>query len=61
VIVCRVRGEIIRSVLCNIVHSAMHTYDGPNSSLEWFLSHWAHFIVLRFIFVYVLLHACVVL
>jgi len=30
-----------------------------NSSLDWFLSHWAHFTVLRFIFVYVLLHACV--
>jgi len=25
----------------------------PNSSLEWVLSHWAHFTVLRFIFVYV--------
>ena len=33
----------------------------PNSSLDWVLSHWAHFAVLRFIFVYVLLHACVVL
>ena len=35
--------------------------NGPNSSLEWDLSHWAHFTVLRFIFVDVLLHACVVL
>jgi len=35
--------------------------NGPNSSLEWNLSHWAHFAVLRFIFVYVLLHAYVVL
>jgi len=26
----------------------------PNSSLDWVLSHWAHFTV-----VYVLLHACV--
>jgi len=31
----------------------------PNSSLDWVLSHWAHFTELRFIFVYVLLHACV--
>ena len=31
----------------------------PNSSLDWVLSYWAHFTVLRFIFVYVLLHACV--
>jgi len=49
--------------LCaTIVHSAMHTHmNRPNSSLDWVLSHWAHFTVLRFIFVYVLLHACVVL
>jgi len=26
----------------------------PNSSLDWVLSHWAHFTLLRFIFVYVL-------
>ena len=26
----------------------------PNSSVDWVLSHWAHFTVLRFIFVYVL-------
>ena len=38
-----------------IVHSAMHTHmNRPNSSLDWVLSHWAHFTVLRFIFVYVL-------
>ena len=24
--------------------------NGPNSSLDWVLSHWAHFTVLRFIF-----------
>jgi len=41
------------------VHSAMHTHmNRPNSSLDWVLSHWAHFTVLRFIFVYVL-HACI--
>jgi len=48
----------------------MHTHvNRPNSSLDWVLSHWAHFTVLRFIFVYVcmyflydcILHACVVL
>jgi len=69
VIVWRVRGKIIRSVLCNIVrnncaqcHGQLHTHmNGPNSSLDWVLSHWAHFTVLRFIVVYVLLHACVVL
>ena len=41
----------------------------PNSSLDWVLSYWAHFTVLRFIFVYVctyflhdcILHACVLL
>jgi len=54
VIVWRVRGKIIRSVRCNIVcnncaHS-MHTHmNRPNSSLDWVLSHWAHFTVLRFI------------
>jgi len=38
------------------VHSAMHTHmNRPNSSLDWVLSHWAHFTVLRFIFVCVLL------
>jgi len=61
VIVWRVRGKIIRSVLCNIVRNNCaqcnaHTY--VYSSLNWVLSHWAHFTVLRFIFVYVL-YACV--
>jgi len=29
----------------------MHTHmNRPNSSLDWVLSHWAHFTVLRFIF-----------
>jgi len=46
VIVWRVRGKIIRSVLCNIVCN--------NSSLDWVLLHWTHFTVLRFIFVHVL-------
>jgi len=59
VIVWRVRGKIIRSVLCNIVcnncaQCNAHTYEQTNRSLDWVLSHWAHFTVLRFIFVYVL-------
>ena len=39
-----------------IVHNELHTHlNRPNSSLDWVLSHWAHFTVLRFICVYVLL------
>ena len=55
VIVWSVRGKIIRSVLCNIVcnncaQCNAHTHmNRPNSSLDWVLSHWAHFTVLRFI------------
>jgi len=59
VIVWRARGKIIRSVLCSIVCNSCtqwtaHTYEQTNSSLDWVLSHWAHFTVLRFIFVHVL-------
>ena len=55
VIVWRVRGKTIRSVLCNIVcndcaQCDAHTHEQTNSSLDWVLSHWAHFTVLRFIF-----------
>ena len=51
VIVWRVRGKTIRSVLCNIVcnncaQCNAHTYEHTNSSLDWVLSHWAHFTVL---------------
>ena len=51
VIVWRVRGKTIRSVLCNIVcnncaQCDAHTYEQTNSSLDWVLSHWAHFAVL---------------
>jgi len=61
VIVWRVRGKIIRSVLCNIVRNNCaqcnaHTYEQNYSSLDWVLSHWAHFTVLRFMFV---LYYCV--
>jgi len=44
-IVWRVRGKIIRSVLCNIVCN--------NCAQCTVSSNWAHFTVLRFIFVYV--------
>jgi len=42
----------------------MHTHiNRPNSSLDWVLSHWAHFTVLGFIIVYFMyhciLHACI--
>jgi len=59
-IVWRVRWKIIRSVLCNIVcndcaqRNAHIHVNRHNSSLDWVLSHWAHFTVLIFIFVYVL-------
>ena len=62
VIVWRARGKIIRSVLCSasiVCNSCTqwtaHTHmNRPNSSLDWVLPHWAHFTVLRFIFVYIL-------
>jgi len=53
------------AILCaTVVHSAMHTHmNRPNSSLDCVLSQWAHFTVLRFIFVLCItlftLHACV--
>jgi len=69
-IVWRVRGKL-SGLFCailsaTIVHSAMHRHmNRPNSSLDWGLSHWAHFTVLRLIFVYFvyhcILHVCVVL
>jgi len=51
VIVWRVREKIIRSVLCNTVcnncaqcNAHTHTHiNRPHSSLDWVLSHWAHF------------------
>jgi len=44
------------AVLCaTIVHSELHTHTNrTNSCLDWVLSHWAHFNVLRFVFVYAL-------
>ena len=63
VIVWRVRGKTIRSVLCNIVcnncaQCDAHTYEQTNSSLDWVLSQWAHFTVLRFIFVLCITVCC---
>jgi len=56
-IVWRVRGKLsglFCAILCAaIVHSAMHTHINiPNNSLDWVLSHWAHFTVRKFIFVH---------
>ena len=60
------KGETVKSVLCSIVcnncaQCSAHTYEQTNSSLDWVLSHWAHFTVLRFIFVLCItvLHACI--
>jgi len=57
VIVWRVRGKVIRCVLCNIVCSNCaqcnaYTHEQTNSSLEWVRSHSAHSTVLRSIFVF---------
>ena len=45
------------AVLCaTIVYSELHTHmNRPNSSLDWILSHWAHFTVLKFICVCIIL------
>jgi len=54
-------SDLFCAILCGtIVHSAMHTrMNRPNSSLDWVLSHWTHFTVLGFIFVFVSLYiAC---
>ena len=63
VIVLRVRGKTVRSVLCNIVcnncaQCDAHIYEQTNRSLDWVLSHWAHFTVLRFIFVLCITVCC---
>ena len=60
-IVYRVRSGLFCAILCaTIVHSAMHTHmNRSNSSLDWVLSHWARFTVLRFLFCVLLFIACV--
>ena len=66
VIVWRVRGKTIRSVLCNIVCNKFtqcdaHTYEQTNSSLDWVLSHWAHFTVLdSFLYCVLLCVVCMI-
>ena len=57
------KGKTIRSVLRSIVCNNCaefdaHTYEQTNSSLDWVLSHWAHFTVLRFIFVLCITVCC---
>jgi len=48
------------TILCaTTVHSVMRTHmNRPNSSLDWVLSHGAHFTVLRFIFVWCITVCC---
>ena len=63
VIVWRVRGKAIRSVLCNIVcnncaQCDAHTFEQTNSSVDWVLSHWAHFTVLDSFFVLCITVCC---
>jgi len=56
VIVWRVRGKIIRSVLCSAMHTRMNR---PNSSLDWVLSHWAHSLCLDHFRVCMYMCACI--
>ena len=47
----KLSGLFCAELCAKIVHSEMHTHvNGSNSSLDWVLSHWAHFTVLRFLF-----------
>ena len=65
-IVWRVRGKTIRSVLCNIVcnncaQCDAHTYEQTNSSVDWVLSHWSHFTVLdSFLYCVLLCVVCMI-
>ena len=58
IVLCRVRRKNYQ--VCSVQYCVqqlctVHTHmNRPNSSLDWFLSHWAHFTVRRFIFVFVL-------
>ena len=42
----------------NCAQCDARTYEQTNSSLDWVLSHWAHFAVLRFIFVLCITVCC---
>ena len=50
--VCSVQYCVQQLYTVNCTH--IWTLNRPNSSLDWVLSHWDHFTVRRFIFVYVL-------
>ena len=56
----------MRSVLCNIVcnncaQCDAHTYQQTNSSVDWVLSHWAHFTVLdSFLYCVLLCVVCMI-
>jgi len=62
----RVRGKTIRSVLCTIVcnncaQCDAHTHEQTYSSLDWVLSHWAHFTVLdSFLYCVLLCVVCMI-
>jgi len=64
VMVWRVSGKTIRSVLCNIVcnncaQCNAHTHEQTNSSLDWVLSHWAISLCLdEFLYCVLLCVAC---
>ena len=59
-------AKTLRSVLCNIVcndcaQCDAHTYEQINSSLDWVLSHWAHFTVLdSFLYCVLLCVVCMI-
>jgi len=57
----RGRREGVKEWKCSLEMSCFCQFWSVVFEHLGFLSHWAHFTVLRFIFVYVLLHACVVL
>ena len=54
----RVEGKGENHQVCSVQYCVQQLYtvncthmNRPNSSLDWVLSHWAHFTVLRFIFI----------
>jgi len=49
--VCSVQYCVQQLYTMNCTNTHMNR---PSSAVDWVLSHWAHFTVLRFIFVYVL-------
>ena len=55
-------SDLFCAILCalcnNCAQCDAHTCEQTNSSLDWVLSHWAHFTVLRFIFVLCITVCC---